>query len=178
MQAFAPSLFAMPSAGLSCVEGRSRISVKSLRTAVVLLLTCSQAGSRHGPRCIWCVPFAKPSGARRRIPLAYPRQTVAAEQLGDLRLVGRDSSATCGPTLARHYRGIQRQQTGIRRICLFFSRAFFCLLAASQKTRQSPRTRMRITLRKPRKIIRNNIFRYKPMGLAIKPTAQTMFFSL
>ena len=27
------------------------------------------------------------------------------------------------------------------------------------------------------KIIRENIFRYKPMGLAIKPTAQTMFFS-
>ena len=31
---------------------------------------------------------------------------------------------------------------------------------------------------KPKKIIRENIFRYKPMGLAIKPTAQTMFFSL
>ena len=47
-----------------------------------------------------------------------------------------------------------------------------------RKTRQSPRTRMHITLRKPKKIIRENIFRYKPMGLAIKPAAQTMFFSL
>ena len=47
-----------------------------------------------------------------------------------------------------------------------------------KKTRQSPQTRMHITLRKPKKRIRENIFQYKPMGLAIKPTAQTMCFSL
>ena len=41
------------------------------------------------------------------------------------------------------------------------------------QTRQSQRTRTRITLCKPKKIS-ENIFRYKPMGLAIKPTAQTI----
>ena len=38
--------------------------------------------------------------------------------------------------------------------------------------RQSPRTRMRITFRKPQEINRETVFPYKPMELAIKSTAQ------
>ena len=43
------------------------------------------------------------------------------------------------------------------------------------QTRRSPRTRTHITLRKPKKIIKENMFRYKPLGLAIKPTAKLCF---
>ena len=53
--------------------------------------------------------------------------------------------------------------------------AFLPVLLSVLKNKTGPR--MQITLRKPKKITRGNISRYRP-GLAIKPTAQTMFFSL
>ena len=41
-------------------------------------------------------------------------------------------------------------------------------------SRESPRTRMHITLRNPKKIVRENIFRYKP-GARVNSTARTIF---